>query len=184
MIGDFARRIEETGKRLAGVADGATTLRRVVEEGYVTDPDPVDVGAVVEAVVARHAGERPDADITVDVPAGTAVRGDDRLSVAVDHLVENAVEHGGDAPRVAVSAERDPDGGVVRVSVADDGPGVPTAVREVITGVREVTQLQHNTGVGLWIAAWVVEAYGGEIRFDDGLGGGGTTVTLVLPAAE
>ena len=183
MIGDFARRIEETGKRLAGVADGATTLRRVVEEGYVTDPDPVDVGAVVEEVVARHAGERPDARITVDVPAGIAVRGDDRLSIAVDHLVENAVEHGGDAPRVAVSAERDPDADAVRIRVADDGPGIATAVQEVVTGDREVTQLRHNTGVGLWIAAWVVEAYGGEIRFGPGIDGEGTTVTLVLPAA-
>ena len=184
MIGDFARRIEETGKRLAGVADGATTLRRVVEEGYATDPDRVDVGTVVEEVVARHADDSPAARITADVPAGITVRGDDRLSVAVDHLVENAVEHGGDAPRVAVSAERDPDAGVVLLRVADDGPGIATAVQEVITGSREVTQLRHNTGVGLWIAAWVVEAYGGEIRFGPGLDGEGATVTLVLPAAE
>ncbi|QKG92221.1 PAS domain-containing protein [Halorubrum salinarum] len=183
-VSDFAERIEATGKRLAGVADGATTLRRVVEEGYVTDPDAVDVAEVVEAVASKHAAERPDARITTDVPAGTAVRGDDRLSVAVDHLVENAVEHGGDAPRVAVTAERDPDDGVVAVRVADDGPGIAAAVRDVITGDSEVTQLQHNTGVGLWIAAWVVEAYGGEIRFGPGLDGEGTTVTLVLPAAE
>ncbi|WP_193365833.1 PAS domain-containing protein [Halorubrum distributum] len=183
-IREFAERIEATGKRLSGVAEGAATLRRVVEEGYAADPEPIDVGAVVEEVVTRHATDRPDARITADVPAGIAVRGDDRLSIAVDHLVENAVEHGGDAPRVAVTAERDPDDGVVAVRVADDGPGIPTAVQEVITGTREVTQLQHNTGVGLWIAAWVVEAYGGEIRFDDGLDGGGTTVTLVLPATE
>ncbi|RLM76440.1 PAS domain-containing protein [Halorubrum sp. Atlit-26R] len=183
-IRDYARRIEATGKRLSGVAEGAATLRRVVEEGYVTDPEPIDVGAVVEEVASRHAADSPDARITADVPAGIAVRGDDRLSIAVDHLVENAVEHGGDAPRVAVTAERDPDDGVVAVRVADSGPGIPTAVQEVITGAREVTQLRHNTGVGLWIAAWVVEAYGGEIRFGPGLDGEGTAVTLVLPAAE
>ncbi|TKX75616.1 PAS domain S-box protein [Halorubrum sp. GN11_10-6_MGM] len=183
-IRDFAERIEATGKRLAGVADGATTLRRVVEEGYVTDPDSIDVRAVVEEAVERHAGERPDTRITADVPDGTAVRGDDRLSVAVDHLVENAVEHGGDAPRVTVTAGRDPDAGVVTVRVADDGPGIATAVQEVVTGDRKVTQLRHNTGIGLWIAAWVVEAYGGEIRFGPGLDGEGTTVTLALPAAE
>lgn len=183
-IREFAERIEATGKRLSGVAEGAATLRRVVEEGYATDPEPIDVGTVVEEIVSRHAADRPDARITADVPAGIAVRGDDRLSIAVDHLVENAVEHGGDAPRVAVTAERDPGAGVVAVRVADDGPGIPTAVQEVITGDREVTQLQHNTGVGLWIAAWVVEAYGGEIRFDAGIDGGGTTVALVLPATE
>jgi len=183
-IRDYARRIETTGKRLSGVAEGAATLRRVVEKGYATDPEPVDVGAVVEEVTSRHAAEHPAAHITADVPAGIAVRGDDRLSVAVDHLVENAVEHGGDEPRVAVTAERDPDADVVAIRVADDGPGVPLDVREVVAGDREVTQLKHNTGVGLWIIAWVVEAYGGDIRFDSGLDGEGTTVTLVLPAAE
>ncbi|ELZ58919.1 signal-transducing histidine kinase [Halorubrum hochstenium ATCC 700873] len=183
-IRDYARRIETTGKRLSGVAEGAATLRRVVEEGYATDPEPVDIGAVVEEIVARRAAERPDARVTADVPSGIAVSGDDRLAIAIDHLVENALEHGGDAPRVAVTAERDPDAEVVRVSVADDGPGIPSAVREVIAEDREVTQLRHNTGVGLWIAAWVVEAYGGDIRFDTGLDGEGTTVTLVLPAAE
>jgi len=183
-IRGHARRIEATGKRLSGVAEGAATLRRVVEEGYATDPVPVDVEAVVGEVAARHAADHPDARITADVPSGIAVRGDDRLAIAVDHLVENAVEHGGDAPRVAVTAEGDPDGGVVRVSVADDGPGIPTGVQEVIAEDREVTQLRHNTGVGLWIAAWVVEAYGGEIRFGPGLDGAGTTVTLVLPAGE
>jgi len=83
-----------------------------------------------------------------------------------------------------VTAERDLDEGVVTVTVADDGPGIPDAVREVITGDREVTQLRHNTGVGLWIVAWVVEAYGGAIRFGDGLDGRGAAVTLALPAAE
>ena len=181
---DYAERIEATGKRLAGVAEGATTLRRVVEEGYVTDPEPVGVEAIVDETVERHAAQRPAAQITADVPAGVEVRGDERFATAIDHLVENAVEHGGDAPRVVVTAERDLDAGVVTVSVADDGPGIPTAVREVIAEDREVTQLRHNTGVGLWIAAWVVEAYGGEIRFEPGLDGEGTTVTLVLPAAE
>ncbi|VTT87228.1 diguanylate cyclase/phosphodiesterase (GGDEF & EAL domains) with PAS/PAC sensor(s) [Halorubrum sp. DM2] len=182
-IREYARRIETTGKRLSGVAEGAATLRRVIEKGYVTDPEAIEVAGVVEEVIERHASECPDARITADIPRGTTVRGDDRLAIAVDHLVENAVEHGGDAPHVAVTAERNPDAGVMRVSVADDGPGIPSAVREVIAEDREVTQLRHNTGVGLWIAAWVVEAYGGDIRFGPGLGDGGATVTLVLPAA-
>ena len=182
-VRDYAERIETTGRRLAGVADGATTLRQVVEEGYVTDPEPIDVAATVEESVANHAARRPEAAISTEVPAGVAVRGDDRFATAIDHLVENAVDHGGDAPRVVLSAEHDPDAGVVTVRVADNGPGVPAGVREVIAGDREVTQLRHSTGVGLWIVAWVVEAYGGDIRFGPGLDGGGTTVTLVLPAA-
>ncbi|QUO49254.1 PAS domain-containing protein [Halorubrum ruber] len=183
-VRDYAERIEATGQRLIDVTEGAAAIRRVVEEGYVTDPEPVSVSRVVDEAVARHAERRPDARIEADIPDGVAVRGDDRFATAIDHLVENAVDHGGDEPRVAVTAERDLDEGVVTVTVADDGPGIPDAVREVITGEGEVTQLRHNTGVGLWIVAWVVEAYGGAIRFGDGLDGRGAAVTLALPAAE
>ena len=183
-IRDHAERIEATGKRLVDIAEGAATIRRVIEEGYVTNPDPIGVRSVVDEVVERHVARVPDAEIRTDVPDRVAVRGDDRFATALDHLVENAVDHGGDAPQVEVTANHDPDAGVVRVTVADDGPGIPAAVREVITGEREVTQLRHNTGVGLWIVAWVVAAYGGEIRFGPGIDGDGTAVTLALPSAQ
>ena len=183
-VRSHARRIEATGKRLVEVAEGAATIRRVVEEGYVTDPKPIGVRSVVDDVVRKHAARVPDAEVRTHVPEGVSVRGDDRFATALDHLVENAVDHGGDDPTVEITAVHDPDAGVVRVTVADDGPGVPVSVREVITGEREVTQLRHNTGVGLWIVAWVVTAYGGEIRFDTGLDGEGTAVTLALPPAE
>lgn len=183
-IRDHAQRIEATGKRLVEVAEGASTIRRVIEEGYLTEPESIGVRAVVDEVVERHLARVPGAEIRTDVSERACIRGDDRFATALDHLVENAVDHGGDAPRVEVTANHDPGAGVVRVTVADDGPGIPVSVREVITGEREVTQLRHNTGVGLWIVAWVVAAYGGEIRFGPGINGEGTAVTLVLPSAE
>ncbi len=182
---DYARRIETTGKRLAGLAEGAAEIRRVVEEGIVSDPDPVSVGRVAAAVREEYAERYPEARIDVAVPDDAVVRGDERLAEAIGHLVENAVVHSrGDGPRVEIAAERHPETGTVSVRVADDGPGVPEGVRGVITGEAEVTQLNHNTGIGLWIVAWIVEAYGGEVAFGPGIDGEGTTVTLRLPAPE
>ena len=182
-IRDYAERIETTGKRLAAVAEGAAQIRSVVEEGIVTDPDPVPLGPVVEDVRARFAERYPGARIDVEVPDRAAILGDDRFGDALEHLVENAVEHGrSDSPRVAIDARVDAEAGVARVAVRDDGPGIPEDIRAVITGDREVTQLTHNTGIGLWIVAWVVEAYGGELAFGPGIDGEGVTVELTLPA--
>jgi len=182
---DYARRIETTGKRLADLAEGAADIRRVVEEGTVSDPDPVPVGGVAAAVREEYAERFPEARIDVAVPDDVLVRGDERLEEAIRHLVENALVHSrDDAPRVEIAGERHPGTGAVSVRVADDGPGIPEGVREVITGEAEVTQLNHNTGIGLWIVAWIVEAYGGDIAFGPGIGGEGTTVTLRLPAPE
>jgi PAS domain S-box-containing protein len=184
-IADYARRIETTGKRLADLAEGAAGIRRVVEEGTVSDPTPVSVGRVAAAVREEYEERFPEARIDVAVRDDVVVRGDDRLEEAVGHLVENAVVHSrDDGTRIAVTAEHDPDAGVVAVRVADDGPGIPEAVRRVITGETEVTQLTHNTGIGLWIVAWIAEAYGGEVGFGPGIDGAGTTVTLRLPAAR
>jgi len=184
-IADYAERIETTGKRLADLAEGAAGIRRVVEEGTVSDPTPVSVGRVAAAVRDEYAERFPEARIDVSVRDDIVVRGDDRLEEAIGHLVENAVVHSrSDATRVAITAERHPDAGVIAVHVADDGPGVPDGVRAVITGEREVTQLTHNTGIGLWIVAWIAEAYGGEVAFGPGIDGAGTTVTLRLPAAR
>jgi len=184
-IADYAERIETTGKRLADLAEGAAGIRRVVEEGTVSDPTPVSVGRVAAAVRDEYAERFPEARIDVSVRDDIVVRGDDRLEEAIGHLVKNAVVHSrSDAARVAITAERHPDAGVIAVHVADDGPGVPDGVRAVITGEREVTQLTHNTGIGLWIVAWIAEAYGGEVAFGPGIDGAGTTVTLRLPAAR
>ena len=169
---DYARRIETTGRRLADLADGAAGIRRVVEEGTVSDPEPVSVGRVAAAVREEYAERYPEARIDAAVPDDAVVRGDDRLTDALGHLVENAVVHArDDAPRVEIGAERHPEADTVSVRVADDGPGIPDGVRGVITGETEVTQLTHNTGIGLWIVAWIVEAYGGEVGVGPGIGG-------------
>jgi len=184
-IAEFARRIETTGKRLSELAEGAATIKHVVEDGTVADPDTVPVRPAAEAVRDRYANRYPESQISVSVPNDVEIRGDERFEDVLDQLVENAVAHGStDAPRIEIAADRDPATGTVTVRVADDGSGIPESVRAVITGDAEVTQLTHNTGIGLWIVAWIVESYGGEIAFGPGIGGAGTTVTLRIPAAE
>jgi len=184
-VADYAQRIETTGKRLADVAEGAASIKRVVEEGLVSEPDAVSVADVVETVQMRYADTDPGTQIEVDVADDATIRGDERFEEAIDHLVENAIDHArAETPQVKIAAEHDRNAGIVTVTVADDGPGIPEPVRAVITGEMKVTQLTHNTGIGLWIVAWVVEAYGGTIAFGPGIDGNGTTVTLRLPAAE
>ena len=184
-IADYADRIETTAKRLSGLGDGAREIKQVVEEGLEERPGRVPVRPAVETVVNRYAEEYPDAEINVSVPESIATHADGRFTRVLDHLVENAIVHSGtDAPRVSIAATHDPDRGSVTVRIADNGPGIPEGIREVVSGDAEITQLRHNSGIGLWIVAWVVEAYGGTVGFEPGLDGEGTTVRLRLPSAD
>jgi len=70
----------------------------------------------------------------------------------------------------------------VTVRVADDGPGIPDDEVAVLTDDRDITQLDHGSGFGLWLVKWVVDSYGGELRFDE-TDSGGTRVVLTLDAA-
>jgi signal transduction histidine kinase len=145
-------------------------------------PYGVDLSRVVRQAVARVERRYPDADVRVDVPAlpvfstGGPVR-------AVENVVENAVVHTEDAePTVRVSLGTGAPSGAVDLRVADDGPGIPAREKAVLSDADEITQLQHSRGLGLWTARWVIEASGGELRFEDD--GDGAVVVFRLKVAE
>ena len=152
------------------------------EEATAPSDDPTEAGsddagetaAESEEVVADH----DDGRVTVEVPADLSVTCDrETLSLVLSSLVENAVERGvsGDGDGVSVTASETD--GVVAISVADDGPGIPENELAVLdTGVE--TDLEHSTGLGLWLATWGTDRIGGELSVETGEDG--TTATLTI----
>lgn len=99
---------------------------------------------------------------------------------AVQNLVDNARLFG---QRVELTAARD--GDVVRITVDDDGPGIPADQRE--EALRPFSQMDaarnpntQGAGLGLAIVRDVVRAHGGEITLSDSPLGG-LRVELVIP---
>lgn len=64
---------------------------------------------------------------------------------------------------VRVSARQVQDEAIVVIK--DDGPGIPEELRGPVFEDRNITQLRHNKGIGLWLVRWVVEACGGQIGY-------------------
>src|SRR5690606_33083438 len=105
-----------------------------------------------------------------------------RLTQAAMNLVRNAVEHGPPGVEVAVGGVIN--GTEVRLSVADNGPGIPPEVQtrlferfyRGVPGRRRT----EGAGLGLSIVRAIAEGHGGKVELDTSEEG--TSFTLVLPA--
>ncbi|QLG61682.1 PAS domain S-box protein [Halorarum salinum] len=167
-----AERLAELGERVRGVD---RTLRDADHGGR-----PVYVSEVVEAV-ADLAGERyPRATVTTDCEERVAAYADGLLATALWNVVENGIVHNdGASPTVAISATTEC--GTLELRVRDDGPGIPPAERSAVEAGRE-TQLEHASGLGLWLVRWALDGVDGELAFPSTDAGG--AVVLRLRAAD
>lgn len=173
-----AAAVHNAGEELSGIHDRSGLVQTLVDGDVATRS--VDLGALAEGVAADARDAHPHAELSVDVPEGAAVQAGDYLGDALAELLENAVEHHDESPpTVRLSAAVD--GDRVVVEVTDDGPGIPDGEVAVVAGETDVTQLEHASGLGLWVVRWVVDAYDGDLSFE--AGEGGTTVRLSLPRA-
>ncbi|WP_440988890.1 PAS domain S-box protein [Haloarchaeobius baliensis] len=180
----YSETIIDRADDLISLAEKTRAVERTLDRDRAAT-GPVNVHESVSTSIARLSEEYPDAEFTTDLPRSAQVRADDLLRTAIFHVIENAVEHNDtDAPTVHVSAssgEDDPD--VLRVSVADDGPGIPSSERALISEEQEITQLRHASGLGLWLVNWVVTQAGGWLSFEDNEPRG-SVVTLHVPLAR
>ena len=175
---DHAETIVSSADELLSTGERA---RQVEEMMAITaaDLEPISLAAVADAVVEEHGSDHPEATLSVDIADSLTAPVDEEVLVGIlDNLVENAVEHNdAETPVVTVDA-RETDSGV-RVSVSDNGPGIPSNERAVIeTG--EEDSLEHGSGLGLWAVKWGAVRLGGELTFDDRKPRG-TVVTIEFP---
>lgn len=73
---------------------------------------------------------------------------------------------------------------LIRVTVADNGGGIPPVSRQHIFEPLFTTKGAVGTGLGLWVARQIVEKHGGKIQMRSAVGGPhhGSTFSVLLPA--
>jgi signal transduction histidine kinase len=180
-IDDHLRAIQQEANRMNELGEKARELGRLLDVGRERTVS-VDLAELVDAAAASFRDEYPAANLAVRVPSGFEVRATPQLDVAVEELLTNAVEHhDGSSPSVTVSARSGPSEDTAVLRIEDDGPGIPAEERTVLEREDE-TQLEHLSGIGLWLVKWIVRESGGSMRFRH-REPRGTIVELSLPLA-
>ena len=125
-----------------------------------------------------------------DLPAGAIVRGrDERLGQVFRNLIDNAVSFSPQQGKVIITASRHDM--VARVTVEDEGPGIPPdnveSIFERFYTERPGENFGRNSGLGLSIARQIIEGAGGRIyaenRASDNSQGQGARLVVELPMA-
>lgn len=143
-----------------------------------------DLSALVSEMVARTADEARLAGVVLaaNVEPGLVGRFDKlRLEQLVLNLLSNGLRHGGGHP-LELRLERTPEG--ARLTVLDEGPGIPEADRERIFGRFEQvkgTARAGGLGLGLFIVRQIVEGHHGRVHVESGPGGRGAAFVVELP---
>jgi PAS domain S-box-containing protein len=182
------RLMHQTG-RLQRLIEDVLSVSSMDRGQFVVQTVPVGIDEVIEKAVAEFRRQVPDRPVT-HVRAGlsgTAMADAVRVEQVVNNLVSNADKYSPAGAPIEVRVTRDTDTGMVVVSVADEGFGIPEDQREAVFERfhrlgHHMTREAQGTGLGLHIARRLVDAMGGRIWVESRLGGG-STFTFTLPAA-
>ena len=173
----YAAEIIEHCENLERTATNARTMREVVQTRE--QRRAIDITTAIEDAIELAPDPPATVTMTTDIETTTAVIAHPKLPVAIAQLIENSVEHGvDDDGEIRVTAVDDGDDVVIAVS--DDGPGIPVAELAVIDQHDE-SELEHGSGVGLWLIDRIVDYSDGMLSFDTD---SGTTARITLRAAE
>lgn len=158
---------------------GAETLAR----GPVALPELVDETLAVLSPEFERREIRLTSALPGDLPPVSADA--DRLTEILLNLLDNALRHTPAGGVIEVSAARDEQ--MVRLTIADTGPGIPPAERERIFDRfyrldASRSAATGGSGLGLAIVRSLVAAHGGTITVDE-RPGGGARFTVALPVA-
>jgi signal transduction histidine kinase len=70
-----------------------------------------------------------------------------------------------------------------RLTIADDGPGIPPAIRARMFEAFQSSKAEAGNGLGLWICKTIVEKHGGQIQWRSATEGAahGTAFSVLIP---
>ncbi len=155
----------------------------LIAAAQIRDFDSIELNTVADQVVRQILAANPAWNGTIErVSPLPVVRGRTmQITEVLQNLVDNAVKYsaGVESPRVEIGCLVRPNGS--HIFVRDNGCGIPREDRSRVFDL--FVQLRPDAtgfGVGLPIVRSIVNSHGGRIWVEDGIGGRGTSLCLIL----
>jgi signal transduction histidine kinase len=174
--------IVQEARRLAHLVDNVLQFSRAERRLARVRPETVVLAPLVRVIVERFAPLAGAAALRLrtELDDGIVARvHPESLHQIVINLLDNAVKHGGTGPIRLATTLAD---GAVRLTVEDQGPGIPAADRERVWHpfVRLGGAEAPGSGIGLAVVRELVAGHRGRCWAEDAAGGG-LRIVVELP---
>jgi light-regulated signal transduction histidine kinase (bacteriophytochrome) len=158
------QRLDTALQHVAGVceiADQSQYVQDTLDRRHITD---LALDSLLERVLDRIGDVYPGATVEIDGREGITVLADANLGDALFELFATVLGcQESDPPTASVSYEPTAPG-TLRMHVEAPDPLMPASDRHALRRGTE-TQLEHGTGLGLWLVKWIVENGYGSLSF-------------------
>lgn len=186
----------EQEEPLQWIDTSVSNLRRMIEDlldasriearQLRLERQPVDLAKQVQACVKRMEGQARGRTLRITAPEEAQTLGDPlRIDQVLTNLLSNAVKYG--APQTPIDVELLQQEDELRVSVSNEGPGIPPEELPQLFRRFHRTPGSHKQatgiGLGLYICKGLVEAHGGQL-WANSTPGHRTTFSFSLPVGE
>lgn len=183
---DYAGHIVRSSGALLAIINDILDLASIDNGALALEIEDVDVAETIAQAAAGLHDRLTDSKLTLKTeiaPQTGPLRADGRrLRQVLFNLISNAIGFSSPGQTIKVSAGRS--GGDVRITVADEGRGIPAEVKEKVFDRFESHSLgskHRGVGLGLSIVRSIVELHGGRVELESAPGRG-TRVTAIFPS--
>lgn len=151
--------VEEAVDSLLRYSEKAREIEQVMESPESVELSLTrDLQQAVDAVQQAH----PDAKLEVSRLSSASVKAHPKITVAIEELLDNAIRHtpGGRVPHVEIWMDEQDD--IVTLFIQDNAGGFDSPEIAVLRNGTE-SDLEHSSGVGLWLVRWIVDYSNAEL---------------------
>ncbi|OGZ23333.1 MAG: hypothetical protein A3A08_02390 [Candidatus Nealsonbacteria bacterium RIFCSPLOWO2_01_FULL_41_9] len=188
---EMIQKTYQSNERMVSLINDLLDTTRIEEGKYLFKPVLTDIEPIMQFVVGSYREEAKRRNIILEFNrpqerTPKAVVDVEKIRIAIQNIIDNAVKYTPSGGRVTVSLNYDKK--ELEVIIKDTGLGIPKDQKERIfskffRGSNIIKVETDGSGLGLFIAKNIIEAHGGRIGFESEEGKG-TTFYFFLPIKE
>lgn len=188
-VKEFSKIIYDESQRLSKLVTGLLELSRLESDSSWLNKKQLDIGELINQIIniVKQRNMLKDNRIEFIRPAEPVIINSDEelVSHVLHNILDNAIKYSSDRDTVTVKLETE--GEKIRVSVIDNGIGIPvTDIQRIFERFYRVDKTRSRktggTGLGLSIVKHILGRLGGEILVTS-IDGKGSTFTFTLPVS-